>query len=90
MSRKLGVPCECGAAWPGTRICHCIGCHRTFTGERPFDAHRLGNHGVDRRCATEAEMSIKGLRERAGRWYRPVGAKRTITEESTNECLAAA
>lgn len=32
--------CVCGAIWRGaSRICHCMECHRTFTGLAGFDRH---------------------------------------------------
>ncbi len=43
--------CECSAPWPRpSQICRCAGCHETFAGVKPFDAHRRGR-GIDRRCA---------------------------------------
>jgi len=32
--------CACGAQWTGMNVCHCAGCHRTFTGIRAFDRHQ--------------------------------------------------
>jgi hypothetical protein len=34
----------CGGRWTGLGVCHCSGCHRTFTGISAFDQHRLGGH----------------------------------------------
>ena len=45
------------------RRCQCCGCGEYFNGERGFDRHRVGVHGVNRRCLTVAEMTARG-------WYR--------------------
>lgn len=84
--------CEhCGATWPGpSRICHCEGCHQTFTGEKPFDAHRRG-HGGTRRCATPREMVALGLCQGTdGRWHRPAGLDSCLSDETTDEPRSAA
>lgn len=83
--------CECGSCWPGpSRICHCEGCHRTFTGVKAFDVHRRGR-GIDRRCVTSAEMLALGLRQNLlGRWYCPAGSRRRPKIEVRVEPPAAA
>ena len=59
--------------------CQCSACGRYFKALSIFDRHRLGDHGVDRRCATDEEMATKGLglsergfwvaiREEPGQW----------------------
>ena len=45
------------------RRCQCCGCGEYFNGERGFDRHRVGVHGVNRRCLSIAEMTARG-------WYR--------------------
>lgn len=52
---------KCAAQWAGHRIEHCTGCHATFTGTTSGDMHRVGEHGVDRRCLTDEEMLTKGM-----------------------------
>lgn len=44
------------------RRCQCCGCGEYFNGERGFDRHRVGVHGVNRRCLSNAEMTARG-------WY---------------------
>jgi hypothetical protein len=42
---------DCGETFPGSNSAgHCAACCRTFIGLTAFDAHRVGDHGVDRRC----------------------------------------
>jgi hypothetical protein len=40
--------------------CQCTACGEYFTSERTFDIHRVGQHGVGRRCLTVAEMLAAG------------------------------
>lgn len=58
----MKVSCRCGAEWSGLKREHCTVCHRTFSGTSTGDAHRTGQHGVDRRCLTDAELAKKGMR----------------------------
>lgn len=47
----------------------CSGCGEDFNGVSLFDQHRVGKHGVDRRCLTTDEMLARGWRRnRSGRW----------------------
>ena len=47
----------------------CAACRETFRSVAGFDRHRVGKHGVDRRCRTVAEMLDKGMsRNAAGDW----------------------
>ena len=39
----------------------CSGCKRYFNSNTAFDMHRTGQHGVDRRCMTTAEMEAIGM-----------------------------
>lgn len=51
------------------RRCQCCGCGEYFNGERGFDRHRVGMHGVNRRCLSIAEMIARGwYRNAAGFW----------------------
>ena len=53
----------------GRRGCECMGCGALFLGVPAFDAHRIGRHGRDRRCATTADMLGAGLaQDERGVW----------------------
>lgn len=39
----------------------CSGCERYFNSNGAFEKHRTGEHGVDRRCMTDEEMTAKGM-----------------------------
>jgi phage replication-related protein YjqB (UPF0714/DUF867 family) len=39
----------------------CQGCKEYFNSTFAFDKHRVGDHGVDRRCLTPDEMRAKGM-----------------------------
>lgn len=39
----------------------CQGCKQYFNSNTAFEMHRVGTHGVDRRCITEEEMLAKGM-----------------------------
>lgn len=39
----------------------CQGCRRYFNSSAAFDKHRTGDHGKDRRCMTDEEMTAKGM-----------------------------
>jgi hypothetical protein len=47
----------------------CPGCGEVFKSLTGFDAHRTGEHGVDRRCMAEPEMLKAGLsKNNKGHW----------------------
>ncbi len=49
--------------------CQCAECGEYFNGARPFDIHRAGAHGLNRRCLTVAELEGAGyMRNAAGFW----------------------
>lgn len=49
--------------------CQCTACGAYFNGERAFDEHRLGEHGVNRHCMTVAQMIAEGFEKNtAGFW----------------------
>lgn len=49
--------------------CQCTACGENFNGVQPFDAHRLGEHGVNRHCMTVPDMEAAGfVRNAAGFW----------------------
>ena len=57
---------KCGATFPNSsRHGHCSGCCRTFVGLAAFDAHRVGKHGVDRRC----EIREQHWQDAKGYWH---------------------
>lgn len=65
---------KCGKSCPGGSIAgHCSGCCETFIGLAAFEAHRRGEHGVNRHC----EITDKHWADSRG--YYHVGAK--LTEE---------
>jgi hypothetical protein len=59
----------------------CQSCKQCFNSNAAFDMHRVGGHGVDRRCRTTDEMTAKGmLINHAGFWV--TKAYDVIREES--------
>jgi len=47
----------------------CQACKQYFNSNPAFEKHRVGKHGVDRRCRTTQEMTAKGmLVNHAGFW----------------------
>lgn len=51
---------SCGSWWTGATRSHCAapGCHLTFSGETAAEKHRVGKHGVDRRCVDPASVGL--------------------------------
>ena len=39
----------------------CAGCGELFNSTHAFEKHRVGDHGIDRRCLTVAEMDAKRM-----------------------------
>lgn len=39
----------------------CQGCKQYFNSNGAFEKHRIGQHGVDRRCMTTDEMEKSGM-----------------------------
>ena len=57
---------DCGQSFPGgDGYGHCSVCCETFRGLTAFDAHRVGEHGVDRRC----EIREQHWRDERGHWH---------------------
>ena len=51
MSALKSLCLDCQQIIPGgERAGHCATCHQTFIGLTSFDKHRVGEHGVNRRC----------------------------------------
>ncbi len=47
----------------------CQSCKQYFNSNKAFDMHRIGEHGVNRRCRTTDEMTALGmLVNHAGFW----------------------
>jgi hypothetical protein len=65
----------------------CQGCKTYFNSQTPFDMHRTGDHGVNRRCRTPEEMIGLGMSVNAdGFWITekmPDRMKRKTDEVST-------
>lgn len=53
----------------GAQHNHCAACGEYFNSLKPFERHRIGEFGVDRRCATVAEMLAMGMLKNAGDWW---------------------
>jgi len=43
------------------RVCQCTVCGEVFNSEAGFNKHRIGTHGVDRRCMTPDAMREAGM-----------------------------
>ena len=68
---------KCKARWSGLRMCHCRGCHRTFTGLSTYDAHFT--RGVT--CGTEAQLRKAGIvTVRPGVWGRTESGSESALE----------
>jgi hypothetical protein len=39
----------------------CTICNEYFNSNTPFELHRVGDHGVNRRCKTKEEMQAAGM-----------------------------
>ena len=48
----------------------CRACDTYFRGERNFDKHRIGEYGIDRRCADPADVELT-YRPDKGYWAGP-------------------
>ncbi len=49
--------------------CTCRTCGLEFKSTAAFDKHRIGEHGVNRRCRTADEMGARGMAVNArGQW----------------------
>lgn len=60
---------KCGKSWGGKRAEHCPACCETFSGTTAGDKHRIGEHGIDRRCANPAERGL--IQDERGIWHLP-------------------
>jgi len=81
---------KCGKTFPGGSTAgHCSGCCETFIGLAAFEAHRVGEHGKDRRCETQPyETTDEKGKTRYGHWEDTDGYwhyGRRLTEEEKAE-----
>jgi hypothetical protein len=61
--------------------CQCTACGEYFNGLTGFDCHRIGEHGVDHRCMTVAEMTGKGwCKSSASFWITDSHAQRAARQ----------
>ena len=78
---------KCQKRFPnGSRSGHCSGCCETFIGLVSFDAHRVGDHGTNRRCEIQPyETTGDDGKVRYGHWVDDKGyihhGKRLTTAE---------
>jgi len=57
----------------------CQACKQYFNSNYPFEMHRTGKYGVDRRCMTVDEMTARGMSlNPAGFW---ISSKREYEKE---------
>ena len=84
---------KCGKEFPnGSRIGHCGACCETFVGLKAFDAHRRGEHGVDRHCEvlptywTDEDGNVRcgHWQDSRGFWHFGTRDDRFDTEEQAN------
>lgn len=57
----------------GESECLCPVCHRVFGSTEAFDMHRIGEHGVNRRCLNLSSPKVSeayGLVLESGKWRR--------------------
>lgn len=53
-----------------SNFCKCTVCGEYFTSVYPFDMHRIGKHGDDRRCLTTKEMKARGMSKNIKGYWR--------------------
>jgi hypothetical protein len=69
---------KCGKRFPsGARHSHCAACCESFYGNTAIEKHRVGAHGVDRRC----ELQELHWQDDKGYWH--FGEK--LTDEQKEE-----
>ena len=62
--------------------CQCTACGECFNGTQPFDKHRVGEYGVNRRCLTVAEMAVARFMRNAVGFL----CARATAEHATRRC----
>ena len=66
--------------------CECAACGEPFNGVSGFDRHRVGRHGLDRRCLDVAEMVAHGFaRNFAGFWITESEPQRAARGAASNK-----
>ncbi|MFJ9633729.1 hypothetical protein ACIRU8_39155 [Streptomyces sp. NPDC101175] len=68
------IACSCGSWWTGLSRAHCAaaGCHRTFSTDNAASKHRVGKHGIDRRCVDPATVGLIAVQKPYGTlWQNP-------------------
>ena len=63
----------------------CGGCRRYFNSNSAFTKHRIGDHGVDRRCMTDEEMLGRGMFINATGWWVGQAMKEWKNEDDASE-----
>lgn len=63
----------------------CGGCRRYFNSNYAFTKHRIGEHGVDRRCMTDEEMLRRGMFINATGWWVGQAMKEWKNEDDSTE-----
>lgn len=62
----------CKQWWTGLSRAHCPSCHRLFSTDGAADKHRVGKHGVDRRCVDPATVGLVAVPKPYGvLWQHP-------------------
>lgn len=65
--------------------CQCTACGEYFNGEQPFNRHRVGSHGNDRRCLDVQAMEAAGfVRNAAGFWTSEARAQRAARQRAAS------
>jgi hypothetical protein len=60
----------------------CPSCDKYFNSTYAFEKHRVGDHGVDRRCKTTEEMLSKGMAiNHRGFWVNELMNRKHIYEK---------
>ncbi|OOG43233.1 hypothetical protein B0E52_09865 [Rhodanobacter sp. C06] len=63
--------------------CQCTACGEYFNGVQPFDRHRVGSFGTDRRCLDVQAMEAAGfVRNAAGFWTSEARAQRAARQRA--------
>jgi len=57
---------------PSGNRCECTACGEYFSSIQAFDRHRVGQHGIDRRCLTVSDLTASGWSKHTrGHWVLP-------------------
>ena len=60
----------------------CPTCDKYFNSTKAFNLHRIGEHGIDRRCKTTEEMLSKGMAiNHRGFWVTELMKRRQFNEK---------